>query len=349
MKYKYHYITQKHRKTRGDSAWYYYYSDEAGRMHCKTTSRTRKADAIEYAKQQVKEMSSIVDKPKRITLLKFLDEYNSWAAGKYTNNTLRNIKSMQGKVLKYLGDSIILQKINKQSMDMFISSVEKNSGKYSAVNTYKHLKSMLSKAVDWRYMDSNPLKSMKKPDEGVKQPKFLTESMLNSLIEATDDTLFKNLYIVAFYTGLRQGELLNLKWDAVDMDTRELKVVFDEGFTPKGKEERVVPLCAKAVRALDSIDKISIYVFGHSRNLRFGRYLSGSFISKRFRVSRDRAQLDKKLNFHSLRHSFASYLVQHSVGLMAVGTLMGHKNLRTTEKYSHLNKKSLNEAIDAFN
>jgi len=81
----------------------------------------------------------------------------------------------------------------------------------------------------------------------------------------------------------------------------------------------------------------------------FNRYegvkLNESYISKRFKKSVRTAKLNDEIHFHSLRHSFASALVQRGVSLYAVKELLGHENIKTTQIYSHLQQHNLSIAV----
>ena len=75
---------------------------------------------------------------------------------------------------------------------------------------------------------------------------------------------------------------------------------------------------------------------------------SKDYVSKKFKEACRKANIDKAIHFHSLRHSFASYLVQQGVSLPTIKDLLGHTSITTTEIYSHLDDSSLQEAIKKF-
>jgi len=87
---------------------------------------------------------------------------------------------------------------------------------------------------------------------------------------------------------------------------------------------------------------ISTYIFSKSD----GKKFTGDYFSRRFKRVCRKAELDKSIHFHSLRHSFASNLVQKGVSLYTVKELLGHASISTTEIYSHLNMDSLREAVE---
>jgi len=89
---------------------------------------------------------------------------------------------------------------------------------------------------------------------------------------------------------------------------------------------------------------------GQQNDFIFNRYegikLNESYISKRFKRAVRSAKLNDDIHFHSLRHSFASALVQRGVSLYAVKELLGHEDIKTTQIYSHLQKENLSKAVN---
>jgi integrase/recombinase XerD len=77
-----------------------------------------------------------------------------------------------------------------------------------------------------------------------------------------------------------------------------------------------------------------------------GIKLNGEFISKKFKEAVRTADLNSGYHFHTLRHSFASNLVQHGVNLYTIKELLGHENIKTTQIYSHLRSENLSKAVN---
>lgn len=148
-------------------------------------------------------------------------------------------------------------------------------------------------------------------------------------------------------TGLRRGELCALRWGAVDLTGRMLHVRNEGGFTTKSGHERAVPLVGEAHAVAARLD-VERQARGqeHDRSgLVFsgaeGGPLSGSYVSKRFRKYRKLAGLPPEFNFHSLRHTFASWWVQRGGDLYRLKEVLGHADIKTTMKYAHLRPETL--------
>jgi integrase/recombinase XerD len=139
-----------------------------------------------------------------------------------------------------------------------------------------------------------------------------------------------------------------MKWDWIDMKQNIIIIKNSDQFTSKNKRERVIPIHPK----VEQISKISFpilvskkkinFVFNRVKDIKF----NSEFISKQFKKAVREADLNPKIHFHTLRHSFASALVQRGISLYAVKELLGHENIKTTQIYSHLKKENLMEAVN---
>lgn len=173
---------------------------------------------------------------------------------------------------------------------------------------------------------------------------FYSIEDFNKLINAIDERDLKDLTIFAVNTGLRQGELITLEWRQINIDEKTL-ILDNRTHLTKAKKVRTVPLNNNAVNILlerfkEKSDKHN-YVFSYKGNMINQDYLSRYY--KKFILA---AGLNPKLNFHSLRHTFASWLVQSGVSLYVVSKLLGHSDITTTQIYSHLSKENFKNAVD---
>jgi integrase/recombinase XerD len=121
--------------------------------------------------------------------------------------------------------------------------------------------------------------------------------------------------------------------------------VGDENFTTKSKKQRYVPVCEELVKLLKVKSETQVVNEGFVFCKPDGCAYTGDYASKCFKDACRSLGIDKAIHFHSLRHSFASNLVQKGVSLYVVKELLGHSSISTTEVYSHLNVESLREAV----
>ncbi len=174
----------------------------------------------------------------------------------------------------------------------------------------------------------------------------MSEAELILILNKTEDQLLKDIFTTAYYTGMRLNELLNMKWNWIDFTQEVIIIKNTDDFNTKNKRERVIPIHPKVKKIFQgyfqiaNITKNSFVFFRKS-----GIKLNGEFISKQFKKAVRAAELNENIHFHSLRHSFASALVQLGVSLYAVKELLGHENIKTTQVYSHLTQSSLSNAV----
>jgi integrase/recombinase XerD len=137
-----------------------------------------------------------------------------------------------------------------------------------------------------------------------------------------------------------------MKWNWIDFSQDIITVKNSDDFKTKSKRERIIPIHQKVNSILVSYYRLGSQpkndlIFYRKKNIK----LNGEFISKQFKVAVRAAALNDDIHFHTLRHSFASNLVQRGVNLYVVQNLLGHENFKTTQIYSHLNQGSLTNAV----
>lgn len=163
--------------------------------------------------------------------------------------------------------------------------------------------------------------------------KVLTKEELSTFFNCVDNFKFKTIFMLAYGSGLRIGEIANLREE--DIDGKNMRIFVREG---KGNKERYTILSKK------SLEMLRIYWSKYRQNKRRGRiFLSESgaaitvgVIKEHFRQYRRKAKLSEKVTMHTLRHCFATNLIENGVTLIQVKELMGHSNIRSTMEYIHV-------------
>ena len=163
--------------------------------------------------------------------------------------------------------------------------------------------------------------------------KVLTKEELSTFFNCVDNFKFKTIFMLAYGSGLRIGEIANLREE--DIDGKNMRIFVREG---KGNKERYTILSKK------SLEMLRIYWSKYRQNKRRGRiFLSESgaaitvgVIREHFRQYRRKAKLSEKVTMHTLRHCFATNLIENGATLIQVKELMGHSNIRSTMEYIHV-------------
>lgn len=158
-----------------------------------------------------------------------------------------------------------------------------------------------------------------------------------------DDQDFKDLVKCALLTGMRQGEILTLRWDAIDFERKVVTVRNTVLFITKNKRQRLVPMrqLLWALLLKRRQNRGGDYVFS-----RDGKVLPADYVTKRFKFYIRKAGLDDHLHFHSLRHTFASWLVREGAPIYEVQRLLGHSSTKVTEMYAHLRPQQLQQTVN---
>lgn len=229
--------------------------------------------------------------------------------------------------------------ITKVQAESFILEVYSKS-KFTANLYRKHLLSSFNRALKWELIKSNPFQgiSLSLPKSF---PAIISIDELHKILEQIDDKMISAIIKVGYYTGMRLGELVNMKWSWVDLNQKIITTKISESFITKSKRERIIPISNVVFETLYLIKNDNGYVF-HREGERF----RGEYISKQFKKAVRKAGLNDKIKFHSLRHSFCSNLIMKNVSIFVVKELAGHQSVLTTQLYSQINNGNLKSAID---
>lgn len=200
------------------------------------------------------------------------------------------------------------------------------------------------------WLETNPAARVRSPRRGRRLPEVVGQVPLALALErlAERDGFYARrlaaLLEVTYGSGLRVGELTALGWDAVDLDAGLVSVI------GKGDVERRVPLTGRAVEALVRWREGVVREVGRTPRevfvARSGRALSVRQVQRVVTAALDRIAEREGVSAHSLRHSFATHLLDRGADIMAVKELLGHASLSTTQLYTHLSRERIRAAYD---
>ena len=281
-----------------------------------------------------------------LKISRFRDEYMEYVTNDKSKKYIKSIGLSFRQLLRYSKD-IPLENLDARLLDQFVSK-KFSTSPAAALLYFRTLKAALSKAVVWGYIDENPLKKIKPPRLKKSLPIFILKSELEIILYKTKTIMLKELFTTAFYTGMRLGEIVNLVWDCVDFKRNIIIVKNINGFTTKNKKERIIPMNSIIESLMiDRFNKVknvnnNNYIFSRIKGIK----LNEDYVSKKFKVAVRDSGLNDNIHFHTLRHSFASRLIQKGVSLFVVKELLGHEDIKTTQIYSHLKTENLAEAVN---
>ena len=202
-------------------------------------------------------------------------------------------------------------------------------------------RSALEKAVEEGLIQRNPSIGCKLPPKKGAEMKILTQAEITRLLIQADYEGYYEMFLLELTTGMRRGELLGLKWQDLNTDTGELKIVRQlttKGIsTPKTKSSiRSIFLPKDMVELLIELKKSTKSEWMFPSPVKNGEPRHPSSITKKFRIMLERANC-KHIRFHDLRHTFATMALENGIDIKTLSSMIGHVSSETTLNiYSHV-------------
>ncbi|MDA9997517.1 site-specific tyrosine recombinase XerD [Gammaproteobacteria bacterium] len=262
-----------------------------------------------------------------------------------------SVKSYQSDLLHFMEWSIQALKIpakltTSQDINKYIKYLFDQDFKSSSVNRkISSIKAYFIFLKKKKYIDVIPTEDMPIPKQNKNLPNSMSEkdveALLSSInakrdIEIRDKAMVELLYA----TGVRVSELINIKFSNIDMNRNVIRVL------GKGSKERLIPF---GDQAHDAIAKY-LLIRGKSQSKELflsnrGKILSRVSFWNRIKVYLTRCNLKSNISPHTLRHAFATHLLNRGADLRSVQMLLGHSDLSTTQIYTHIAKQRLSDIL----
>ena len=265
------------------------------------------------------------------------------------------IKEVSKDLIESLGDTSFSSIITIDIIDEFIIHLSQNTfentsilRKISSISLYlKFLK--LEKLIE-----ENPSRFLIRPRTGMRLPIYLTVEEVEKFIDSFDsekpcDIRDKALFELMYSCGLRVSEICALNIEDIFFDERLVKV------TGKGDKQRLVPMGMRAIQNINEYlnNGRSMLVKSIKQNALFlnfrGERITRKGIWKNLKTKMQLLGIRKDVTVHTLRHSFATHLVQNGADIRYVQNFLGHKSINTTEIYTHLDMHHIKEIYDKVN
>lgn len=270
---------------------------------------------------------------------------------KYSKNTIesyeRDLLQFQAFITKEI------TRIQEEDIHQYLKelSVEGKSEK-TISRVISCLKSFYKFLLIEKKVTRNPMENIEIPKLKKSLPHTLTEEEVNNLLEVPllDSFSYRNkaMLEVLYATGIRVSELVNLKLGDIDIESATLRTM------GKGSKERIVPLGDYSLRYL------TIYIRDYRPLLlkrdyndylflnNHGKKLTRQGFFKIIKARAKEANIQKELSPHTLRHSFATHLLNHGADLRSIQELLGHSDISTTQIYTHISNEHLKESYKEF-
>ncbi len=272
----------------------------------------------------------------------------------YSSNTIDSYKRDIERFNEYLEERGLddYNDVDKTILSNFFSTLDVlGLSAKSIARNYSSIKSFFRYLFTNEYIQSNPSLKFKAPKISRRPPEVLSISEINKILNMPDTKTVlglrdKAMLEFAYATGVRVSELINLKVSDLFFDEEVVKIY------GKGNKERLVPVGSHAIYWIDEYLKKSRPVLTKklvSENYLFlnrrGKKLTRMGFFKILRYYVQQAEIDKNVHPHTIRHSFATHLLERGADIRIVQELLGHARISTTQIYTHVDRNKLREVL----
>ena len=274
-----------------------------------------------------------------------------------SNNTIESYLFDVKKLIDYLKKHKIKippNDLNQDILKEFIYKISKNIKPPTQARIISGIRRFYDYLILEGLTKNNPMENIETPKIGINLPTTLTVEEIDQIIsnvKLSSKTGSRNVAIIEllYSCGLRVSELINLKISDLFFNESLIKV------TGKGNKERFVPISnqsqiyinnyVKEIRTFHKINKgFEDTLFLNER----GSGLSRVMIFIILKELKKQSNINKQIGPHTLRHSFATHLIENGADLITIQKMMGHESITTTERYLHVSKKHLIESVMKF-
>jgi site-specific recombinase XerD len=320
------------------NGFYYIVYPEDGRRRWKSTGTHHKVEALKV----LSDLKALLRaRPATPLLSEFRKDFIAFATSNHAAAT-RDLFALSLKTLQKVCGDQLLSNYQLRHVDMYKTHRVASVSPVSVNAELRALRSAFGYAMRWGLLDDNPLRGLTLLRVPASAPAYLTTEAFGQLVSAIGQGWLKEIVVFSVMTGLRRAEVVSLRWQDVDPERGMLLVQSYGNFRTKSDKVRAVPLTDEAAAILKKKHDrdASARVF-----MKDGEKIAEDYLTKAFKSAVKKAGLDSRLHFHSLRHTFASWLVQNGAPLYEVQLLLGHSNIAVTQVYSHLQPEQLHRTV----
>lgn len=263
-----------------------------------------------------------------------------------------------GRFLQFLSDKkydLQAEKIEHKHLTEFLQWLnEKDRSATTQSRVISGIRAFYKYLLVENLVTKNPTELLENPKTGRKLPDVLNVNDIDGLLNAVDLSLpegqrNRTMLETMYSCGLRVSELVNLKISDLFFDTGFVRVI------GKGNKQRLIPIGKEAIKHITIYrEKVRVhapvqkgfedYLFLNKR----GKKLTTVMVFIILKNLAKKTGMKKHVSPHTFRHSFATHLVENGADLRAVQEMLGHESITTTEIYTHLDRKYLQDTIEAF-
>lgn len=264
--------------------------------------------------------------------LDILEEFKNYLLGqRLSKSTLKTYKTFVQRFLEFQKDN--LDTITNRSIELFIE--KEIAGKNYAISTHRQCVSALKHFATLHRFPELEAEQISSPRKSKYLPVVLSKEEVIDLLRATRNLKHRAVFALLYSSGLRVGESINLQQKDIDIDRRQITIR-----AGKGRKDRVVIMAESFIPLL--LNYLGTYrprtYFVESPQ---GGPYSSSSIRAALHHACKLAHIKKRVTPHTLRHSFATHMLENGIDLRHIQSLLGHSKPETTMIYTHVTQKDL--------
>ena len=301
-------------------------------------------NAIIYYKKDFKKQQKKIRTGSKVKLsyelISEIEEFRNYLTIKrYSINTIRTYVNLIKQFFIFIKDKNVDEITNYDFYRYNNEVIIKHHLSWTFQNqTISALKLFYKKQVN-KVIDIDKIERPKKPR---RLPNILSKEEVKKIIESTHNIKHKTILATIYSAGLRISEVVYLK--VKDIDSKRMLIIINQG---KGNKDRIVGLSEKLIvllREYYMIYKPKEYLFEGRDGTQYGV----TSVRKVFNKAVEKSQIAKKVTVHTLRHSFATHLLESGTDIRYIQVILGHKSSKTTEIYTHVSRKNLMDIRSPF-
>jgi integrase/recombinase XerD len=250
----------------------------------------------------------------------------------YSNLTIKSYTEMLVLISKHYKQSPDF--LTTQQIRNYLSLLVEKKRSQSYVNQLISALKILHEQVLKKEWDAIAVPRMKRPK---KLPVVLSKQEVIAILNATKNIKHKTILMVTYSTGLRMSETINLRVEDIDSGRMQLRIKQAKG--AKDRYGILSQVLLEQLRFYFKTYKPKDWLFPSQ----LSEKISGRTVQQIFKAALKKANILKKVSIHSLRHSFATHMMEQGVSLPIIQQLLGHKSLRTTSVYLHVQQYTLDK------
>jgi integrase/recombinase XerD len=270
-----------------------------------------------------------------------INQFKLWLKSKrYSESTIRTYSEALNSFLGYFNSKSVSEINNNDVIDYNNHYILKNNLSSSYQNQIVNAIKLFFKTIENKQIE---IESIQRPRPEHKLPNVLSKEEIKLILEAHSNIKHKMMLSLIYACGLRRSELLNLK--PLDIDSKRGIVMIKQA---KGKKDRIAPLSLKILDMLRTYYisfKPKTWLF---EGQKIGEKYDERSLQSVLKQALIKVKIKKPVSLHWLRHSFATHLLESGTDLRYIQELLGHNSSRTTEIYTHVSTKNIQQIKSPF-